>query len=539
MDNNRTKVFVGTLILIFVLTAVGCKSQTKTKKVDQNLNYNIIEEPENLDPAVNTTSSGKTIIGNIFEGLTTLNDKSKPEVGVAEKWNVSSDGTKYTFFLKKDAKWSDGKQVKAYDFEYAWKRILNKNLGSKNAYKLYCLKNGEAYNNGSVSDNEVGVKAIDDSTLSVTLEKPMPNFLTLTASQICMPVREDLVKGNSNWATSDKTCIGNGPFMLKEWKKKEYIQLVKNSNYVDRKNVKLKKIKFTFETSPQKYYKKYNSDKLDIIASPPEEEAKKEEVKVYKTLGVYFYAFNLNGNSQNKDIKAISDSKVRNAISISLNRKIITENILSDEEVPATSIIPSAIKDNEGKAFNSGYYSSTGDLEKAKKLLSEAGYENGKDFPKIKLIYLNEEKNKILAEEIKSMLKKNLNIELETKGYDNNTFTSELANKNYTLVAFEVDADYLDPIVFLDSFVTGRGSNIGEYNSEAYNNLIKEAKDENIQYNKFSKMKMAQEIFMNDMPIIPICEPSIVVAQKQNVKGAYTTEFGVTYFKEAFKQSKE
>lgn len=538
MENNRTKVFAGALILIFVLTAVGCKSQTKTKKVDQNLNYNIIEEPENLDPVVNTTSSGKTIIGNIFEGLTTLNDKSKPEVGVAEKWNVSSDGTKYTFFLKKDAKWSDGKQVKAYDFEYAWKRILNKNLESKNAYKLYCLKNGEAYNNGSVSDNEVGVKAIDDSTLSVTLEKPMPNFLTLTASQICMPVREDLVQGNSNWATSDKTCIGNGPFMLKEWKKKEYIQLVKNSNYVDRKNVKLKKIKFTFETDPQKYYKKYNSDKLDIIASPPEE-AKKEEVKVYKTLGVYFYAFNLNGNSQNKDIKAISDSKVRNAISISLNRKIITENILSDEEVPATSIIPSAIKDNEGKAFNSGYYSSTGDLEKAKKLLSEAGYENGKDFPKIKLIYLNEEKNKILAEEIKSMLKKNLNIELETKGYDNNTFTSELANKNYTLVASEVDADYLDPIVFLDSFVTGRGSNIGGYNSEAYNNLIKEAKDENIQYNKFSKMKMAQEIFMNDMPIIPICEPSIAVAQKQNVKGAYTTDFGVTYFKEAFKQSKE
>ncbi|WP_234119059.1 peptide ABC transporter substrate-binding protein [Clostridium hydrogenum] len=534
MDNNRTKVFACALILIFVLTAVGCKSQTKTKKVDQNLNYNIIEEPENLDPAVNTTSSGKTIIGNIFEGLTTLNDKSKPVVGVAEKWNVSSDGTKYTFFLKKDAKWSDGKQVKAYDFEYAWKRILNKNLGLKNAYKLYCLKNGEAYNNGSVSDNEVGVKAIDDSTLSVTLEKPMPNFLILTASQICMPVRSDLVQGNSNWATSDKTCIGNGPFMLKEWKKKEYIQLVKNSNYVDRKKVKLKKIKFTFETDSQKYYKKYNSDKLDIIASPPEE-VKKEEVKVYKTLGVYFYAFNLNGNSQNKDIKAISDSKVRNAISISLNRKIITENILSDEEVPATSIIPSAIKDNEGKAFNSGYYSSTGDLEKAKKLLSEAGYENGKDFPKIKLIYLNEEKNKILAEEIKSMLKKNLNIELETKGYDNNTFTSELANKNYTLVAFEVDADYLDPIIFLDSFVTGRGSNIGGYNSEAYNNLIKEAKDENIQYNKFSKMKMAQEIFMNDMPIIPICEPSIVVAQKQNVKGAYTTEFGVTYFKEAFK----
>lgn len=538
MENNRAKVFAGALILIFVLTAVGCKSQTKTKKVDQNLNYNIIEEPENLDPVVNTTSSGKTIIGNIFEGLTTLNDKSKPEVGVAEKWNVSSDGTKYTFFLKKDAKWSDGKQVKAYDFEYAWKRILNKNLGSKNAYKLYCLKNGEAYNNGSVSDNEVGVKAIDDSTLSVTLEKPMPNFLTLTASQICMPVREDLVQGNSNWATSDKTCIGNGPFMLKEWKKKEYIELVKNSSYVDRKKVKLKKIKFTFETDPQKYYKKYNSDKLDIIASPPEE-VKKEEVKVYKTLGVYFYAFNLNGNSQNKDIKAISDSKVRNAISISLNRKIITENILSDEEVPATSIIPSAIKDNEGKAFNSGYYSSTGDLEKAKKLLSEAGYENGKDFPKIKLIYLNEEKNKILAEEIKSMLKKNLNIELETKGYDNNTFTSELANKNYTLVASEVDADYLDPIVFLDSFVTGRGSNIGGYNSEAYNNLIKEAKDENIQYNKFSKMKMAQEIFMNDMPIIPICEPSIAVAQKQNVKGAYTTNFGVTYFKEASKQSKE
>lgn len=196
------------------------------------MTYNLGADPKTIDPALNDAVDGASVITNAFDGLTILNDKDVPVPGIAKSWKISDDQLTYTFTLR-DAKWSDGKPVKAQDFEYAWKRALDPKTATDYAYYLFYLKNGEAFNGGAkgVTAADVGVKATDDKTLVVTLAQPTPYFLSLTAFPTYSPVREDIVASNANWWQDPKTYITDGPFKLESYKPKDKLVFVKNSNY--------------------------------------------------------------------------------------------------------------------------------------------------------------------------------------------------------------------------------------------------------------------------------------------------------------------
>lgn len=521
MKNSKFKVVSIFLAVIIALELSSCKSTSKNKEQKQSITYNLINEPESLDPAFNNSLEGNNVIENIFEGLTRLNGEGKIESGAAERWNVTENNTNYTFFLRKNAKWSDGKPLTAYDFEYQWKRILNTATGSPYAYKLYCLKNGENYNKGKISENEVGVKAIDKYTLNVLLQTPNSKFLTIAASQAFMPFRKEMAGGKNN------KNISNGAFVINSWEKNKNITFIENKNYWDKKNVKLDKLKFTFEKNPQKYYKNYKEDKINIIDYPPSGELEKliknGEAKEYQCEGLGYLSINL---------ERIPDAKLRKAISLGINRRIIANKVSGSSGKAAVSLIPLDVKDNKGNTFSRAYYSADGDTKTAKELFKE--YSQKTSVPQLSIMYIEEENNHNTVKIIKDMLKSNLGVDVKLVGYDIKKFNEQISKKDYYMALENIYGDYSDPMVFLDAFVTGRGENFGGYSSPKFDTLVMQSRTKNTENDKDEEIRKAENVFMEDMPIIPIYQLNIARAKKDYVKALSINKLGIVDFKKAY-----
>lgn len=555
---NITSIVLLVMLITVTFSACGKKApvtpQVKPGTKDQVIRYNIGAEPKTVDPALNIAVDGGTVIENAFEGLTRLSEDGGTAPGVAEKWDISDDGLTYTFTLRKDAKWSDGKPVKAQDFEYAWKRALNPDTAAEYAYQLYYLKNGEAYNMSSdpnatkkATVDDVGVKAKDDNTLVVTLEYPTTYFLQLTAFPTYMPVRQDVVEKDSKaWATKPETYICNGPFKMKEWKPKDTLTFVKNENYWNAEKVKLETIEYKMLEQETSYLAAFKTGQLDYIESPPAAEVPKlledKTAVTFPELSTYYYAFNISDkvDSVNKEAaKAIKNPKVRMALTLAIDRKAIVENVTKAGQIPSGAYVPTGVKDQKGKDFREGkkeYYNPEGDISKAKKLLAEAGYPEGKGFPKITLLYNTGEGHQNIAQAVQEMWRKNLGIDIELKNEEWKVFQKTKNDKNYEIARGGWVADYNDPMTFLDMWLSNSGNNECGYSNPEYDKKIMEAKTETDESKRMALLHEAEDILMNDMPIIPIYYYVKVACIKDYVKGVVKSPLGFVLFDKAYIQ---
>ena len=219
------------------------------------IKYVMAGEPETLDPNMNNYAASSNVLLNLFTGLYQYTaDGTGVEPACAESYTVSEDGLTYTFKLREGLKWSDGSPLTAADFEYSWKRTLKEDTASPAAFELYVIKNGEAYNYGECTEDEVGVKAIDDTTLEVVLENPTAYFVHLTAASNFAPVKKDVVEGADVWTKSADTYVCNGPFMLAEINPQESYILRKNPNYVFADQVKLDGVDMVFIERQRRRY---------------------------------------------------------------------------------------------------------------------------------------------------------------------------------------------------------------------------------------------------------------------------------------------
>ncbi|GFR36092.1 peptide ABC transporter substrate-binding protein [Thermobrachium celere] len=537
-------------LLTLALTAVlsvslfaGCAKSGQTS--EQVIRYNLGSEPKTLDPALNSAIDGATVIVNTFVGLTRLDSQDKPIPGVAEKWDVSADGMTYKFYLRKDVKWSDGKPVTAHDFEYAWKRALAPETAAEYAYQLYYIKNGEAYNAGKAKAEDVGVKALDDYTLEVTLEYPTPYFLSLTAFPTLMPVRKDIVEANKDtWATKPETYIGNGPFKLVEWKQKDRIVLEKNPNFYDAANVKLSRIEMRMIEDQTAALATFQSGELDFIESPPTQQIpdllSKGIAKKYPYLGNYFYVINVSDKAEKIDpaaAKALKDVRVRKALALAIDRKALIETVTKAGQVPATSFVPNSIIMQDGKDFkNKDYYKAEGDVEEAKKLLAEAGYPNGQGFPKLVITYNTGQGHQNIAQAIQAMWKEKLGIEVELTNQEWKVFQTTRHNKDYLIARHGWIGDYMDPMTFLDMWTSNSGQNDAGYKNPEYDKKIDAAKREADPIKRIQLMHEAEDILMADMPVIPIYYYVNVVCMKDYVKDVHKSPLGFVFFDKAYIQ---
>lgn len=524
-------------LTIFMLANLlaGCGGSSGDKQAVKTLRVANGAEPETLDPRKAVGVPEGIALRQIFEGLCTQDQKGEPVPGVAEKWEISPDGLKYKFTLRASAKWSNGDPVTAHDFEYSWKTTLSPDFGSKYAEQLYYIKNGEAYNKGKAKADEVGVKAVDDRTLEVTLEKPAPYFLFLTSFFTYFPVHKKTVEANPKWSGDAKTIVGNGPFKITNWVHNSKIDLVKNENYWNKAVVKLEKAELNLSDSRKTLLDMFENNQLDTVeVSPPLAEIprlqKENKLKILPYIGNYYYCINVK--------KAPFDNvKVRKAFAMAIDRQAIIEAVTKGGEKPALAWTPYGLPDAKpGEDFRKagGDYFKDKDIETARKLLAEAGYPDGKGLPEVTLLYNTSEEHKVIAEAVQEMWKKNLGVNVNLTNQEWKVYLQTRAKGDYQLARSAWIGDYLDPMTYIDTLTTGNGNNHTRWGNPEYDKLVKQAQLSLDPAVRMKAMHDAETILLGDMPIIPIYFYTSKILEKANVKGVIRDALGAVYLREAY-----
>ncbi len=526
--NKLRQIVLMCCMLICAFIVAGCDDEAMT---DDTVRFALEAEPATLDPAKSTALMESDVELVLFEGLTRLDDKEVPQPAAAESWNVSPDGTEYTFHLRDGLVWNDGTPLTAHDFEFAWKRVLNPETASENAYMMYPLKNGEEYFKQEVSADEVGVKALDDKTLYVKLKAPITYFLNLTAFHAYYPVPQHVVEKDPEiWAANDK-IVSNGPFKLTHWIHSNQLQFTKSDTYWDKDNVKLETMQWPISESQSTRVSMVESGQANITIEPPisEQERLKQEglYKVSPNLGAYYYSFNT--------AKAPFDNPlVRKAFSMAVDREMLVNNVVKGDKKPAYAWVPPGLKNPvTGKDFRE----EGGDFveynpEKARELLAQAGYPNGEGLPPITILYNTNEMHKAVAEVIQSMWKNNLNVNAELLNQESKVYLEARNQGNFQVARASWIGDYADPMTFMDVYLDS--NNDGQYHNPAYNDLILRAQSTNDQAVRMQSMHEAEKILMNDNVLLPIYYTTQPYIAQPYVKGYHWSLLGTIDFKEAY-----
>ncbi|MBU3804738.1 MAG: peptide ABC transporter substrate-binding protein [Candidatus Cellulosilyticum pullistercoris] len=492
-----------------------------TLAADQTLKFNLGADPLTLDPQLNAATDGSHIINNTYEGLMREVD-GEIVPAMAESYTVSEDGLVYTFTLR-DAKWSDGQPVTAGDFEFAWKRGADPATASEYMYIFESanILNASAIGKGEMSVDELGVKALDEKTLQVTLSAPTEYFLQLCGFSTMMPVRADVVDSEGVWAKDPAKAISNGPFKLAEYKMGDQIVLVKNENYWNAENVTLDKIVCYMIADESTAHTKYTAGELDINEFIPADEMPKliaEDPTFYilPKIGTYYYAFNMNN-------EALQDVRVRKALNLAINREQIVNDVTRSGQIVAAGFMPEGITDEEGNSFTetAGDYGipAKGDVEAAKALLAEAGYPDGVGLPEIEILYNTSESHKKIAEALQEMWKQNLGINVKLTNQEWAVFQETTNQNKFDSIARRGwIGDYNDPQTMLEIFESNNGQNIGRYSNEAFDAEMA-ASRVTTGAERMEHLYKAHDILMEDMPIIPIYYYSYPIMVQDTVEG--------------------
>lgn len=514
----------------------GCSTGKGTGKSEvKPLRVAIGAEPETLDPRKALGIAEGVVLRQIFEGLATQDAKGLPVPGTAEKWEISPDQLTFKFTIRSNAKWTNGDPVTAHDFEYAWKSLLDPKFASKYANQLYYLKNGEAYNKGKTSADQVGVKALDDRTLQVTLQAPTPYFLFLTSTWPYFPVHKKTAESDPKWHTDPKSIVGNGPFKITEWVHNSKIDLVKNTNYWNNQVVKLAKAELNLSDSKKTLLDLFESNQIDTVeVTPPLSEIprllKEGKLKAFPYISTYYYMINTE--------KAPFDNpKVRKALSLAIDREAIVSSLTRGGEQPALAWVPSGLPDakpeNDYRKVGGNLFKNN-DIETAKKLLAEAGYPDGKGLPPISVLYYNGEERKALTEAIQEMWKKNLGITVTMVNQEWKVYLQSRAQGDYQIAIRNWIGDYLDPMTHMDVMLSDNSNSYTRWKNPEYDRLVKQAQ---VTLDPAARMKLmhdAEKILMDEMPIMPIYFSTNKYLEKPNVKGVIRDALAAVYLREAY-----
>lgn len=530
-----TKKSIALVLAIMMVLPVLFGGFTQPTSVKSSISATVGTEPQTIDPSLNQTVDGAIYIMHVFEGLTRISKNKKTIPGVAYKWDVSKDGLTYTFYLR-SSKWSDGKPVKASDFEYSWKRTLDPKTASLYAQQLYYIKGAEDYNTGKGTAANVGVKAVNDKTLKVTLKAPTGYFIDLLRTPSYMPLRKDTIdKNGAKWTQSPKTYIGNGSFVMAKWAHNSEIVLSKSNTYWDKGAVLLKEVRFKLMDDATAALNAYDTKALDLVNSliPPAEVPnliKSGKAKAYTNLAVYYIYIN-------NERAPFNDAKVRKALSLAIDRDFIVNKVTQAGQKPAVGVVPYDVP-GASKSFREetkSYLKPTAQIAEAKKLLAEAGYPDGKGFPTdVELYYNTQSGHKAIMEAVIEQWKVNLGITIKTPNMEWKVLSEMTDKKDYTMARMGWGGDYNDPMTFLDMFMTDNGQNKLNFSNAEFDKLINTAKNTGDQKIRMDAMRKAEAIFMDQSPAIPIYFYVLTALENPKLKGHIVSPDGFIYFMYAY-----
>lgn len=501
----KMKVFLSLWTLLLTISFFAPPPVTLAQE-EKILNVAIASEPPSLDPALGNENISGAVIRNAFERLTWLDTEGVAQPAAAESWEISEDGLIYTFKIREDAHWTNGEPVTAHDFEYSWKRVLNPETLSPAAGLFYVIEGAEAFNSGDGTVEEVGVKALDDYTLEVTLDSPAPYFLDLINGQTFSPVLQSVVEANSAWATeAGENYVSNGPFKLVDWVHSGNITLAKNETYWDSDNVHLDGVNMQIIESQATANTAFQAGEIDYVGNPftyvsldaIDLYRENDQLTIVDDGSVYFYTINT-------DDELMSNVNMRKALALAIDRQGLIDNVLKGGEKPALGVVPPSIKGFEDKEA----YFPDNDPEGAKEYfntaLEELGITNPSDVT-ISLAFNTSEAHSAVAQFIQNNWIQTLGINVELSNAEWQVHLDILANQDYQVARLGWSSRYNDGTSLLNMYLTTTtGNNHTGWESEAYRNLIEQADNELDATKRVDLLKEAEALLIEDMPIIPI-----------------------------------
>ncbi|GAA0284443.1 peptide ABC transporter substrate-binding protein [Alteraurantiacibacter aestuarii] len=463
-------------------------------------------EPQTLDPHLATGNPEAHILNEMFEGLTVANpdDPATPAPGVAESWEHDGSFTSWTFHLRDNATWTNGDPVVAGDFLYAWQRVLSPELGAQDSSAFYFIRNAEPFNLGQISDfSQVGVRAPDDRTLVVDLIRPVPTFPFLTSAPIMSPLSQRAVEAHGTmtdrqnpWATLEN-FVTNGPFMMKAWTVNQMIELEKNPDYWDAANVRLNGARFFPVDNVGTEENLFQDGRLHVTGTiPPDKipgyrDRQAPELVSDPMLAPYFYYVNV-------ERPPLDNVLVRRALSLAIDRQMLVDRVVQGGQLPAGGYMPPGYPDYQAAPPIAVH------VEEARRLLAEAGYPGGEGFPRFEILINTSEAHRKIAEALQEMWRTNLGIDVGIYNQEWRVYLDALLGSDFALARASLvmtDPDIYSP---LEAFTTDGSRNMGKWKNPRFNQLMDQAEGETDIPRRNALLQQAEQVMIEDLPIIPI-----------------------------------
>ncbi len=504
----RPTLFSTLLVSLVCLTGCGKKSGAPTE-ADTAAAQGILligngTEPQDLDPQVVTGVPESKLANAFFEGLVSYGPQGNDTVpGAAESWDVSEDKLTYTFHLRAAARWSNGDPVTATDFVRSYQRILTPSLAAEYSYKLFDVVGAEAYYRGELKDfAQVGFSAPDPLTLVIRLHHRTPYFLEQLKHSSWFPVHIPTVekfggldRKGSAW-TRPGNLVGNGPFVLAEWKPNQRIIATRSPTYWDRDSVRLNAIHFFAVDDANTEERMFRTGLLHRTNDLPIgkiDSYRRDYSDVYQQspyYGLYYFRINVTRPPFN-------DVRVRRAFNLALDRESLVKFVTRGGQEPAYSLAPPASFYTARARFHA-------DAAEARRLLAEAGFPGGAGFPKVEVLYNTSENHRKICEALQEMWRRELGVEVSLVNQEWKVYLETMHRLDYQIGRAGWIGDYLDPHTFYDTFVTGGGNNDTGWSNAKYDQLLRDSFKAPTPEARLEIFQQMEEIFVSELPIIPI-----------------------------------
>lgn len=469
-----------------------------------------------------STGGGYETMTNAFETLTGVDSTGKVVPAAAEKWQASPDGKQYTFTIRKGMKWTDGQPVTAKDFEYSWKRTLNPKTGARMAFVMYVIQGAEAYNKGTAAVDTLGVKAVDDYTLQVSLKEPAPYLPMMVSMLIYAPQPQWVIeKYGDKWVVPGN-IVSNGPYKFESWKPDQEIVLVRNPDYWGPKPKVDKAIWTLFENQQQQGLVAYENNEVDIsLVGPDDLERVRKDAKLSKEL-VVDPAPSMSVLAVDCSSAPFNNPKVRRALSLGIDREKMATALYKGAALPGNTVVPPGIDGhNPAAALKGG-------IPEAKRLLAEAGFSDGKGFPEVQFATGTDPASKLQGEFIQNQWQTNLGLKVKLNLMESAAFgdwrrTIKTNKTPYNgVVVRGWTADYQDPTDWYNALLDSSADYWDtRWKNDEFDALVRKAAGEFDLAKRKQMYEAAEVILMQDSPVIPLVNWTNFNVVKPYVKGVY------------------
>ena len=532
--NHITRVLVAVGLFSMVIPALAAQVPPGTALAEkQELVRNNGSEPSSLDPHKVESDVENNIISDLFEGLVSVSPTGEIEPRLADKWE-NKDNTVWTFHLRPGVTWSDGTAITAQDIVWSWQRLVSPLTASP--YASYPgnmhIVNGAEIAQGKKAPETLGVKAVDDATLEVTLTQPNAAFLAMLAHPSLVPLDKVLISRYGDKWTKPEHIVTSGPYKLSQWVVNERIVAERNPRYWDNAHTVINKVTYLPISSETADVNRYKAGEIDIVYTVPINQfaqLKKtmgDQLDVSPQLATYYYEFNTTRPPFN-------DPRVRRALNMALDKDIIAEKVLGQGQRPAWLI---SQPDIGGVTLRNPDYASwprEKRIAEAKKLLSEAGY--NETHPLVfNLLYNTSESHQRIAIAASSMWKKNLGVEAKLQNQEWKTMLDAMHTHNFDAVRYAWIADYDDAATFLNNFRTGDSENTSQYSNPAYDEALRNAAKASDTTARGKFYQQAEDLLGQDVPAIPVYHYVRTHLVKPWVGGFTPDKLGYYYTKDMY-----